>query len=320
MTQRSRWLPCRLRRWLDQRRILNALRRLDATRPCPGADPHRADAEVHMLLCRRDLELGVLALKSLLRFEPDRLAVMISDDGTLSPSNRLWVQRHIPNCGWLTWPARGPAIERAITTRPATAGLYRGGRFPLICKVLHPIAAARCEDVIVLDPDTAFFAPPQQLLQWVRGREPAPLYMHDHQDEVVTVMPQLRRSFNELLPQVTGRDRSYELAYWLFNSGLLAFEPAQLDLDIAERYFQWSKSHVYSDRRDRMGIWFGHWTREQTAYQFMFAAVEPAPKPFGDEYFLGGGSGYVFNHFLRHYLVRDETLNQLRQLIGELAR
>jgi hypothetical protein len=142
--------------------------------------------------------------------------------------------------------------------------------------------------------------------------------MHDHQDEAATVTPRLRRSFNEMLPQVTGHDRSYGLAYWLFNSGLLAFEPAQLDLDIAERYFQWSKDNVYNDRQDRMSIWFGHWTREQTAYQFMFAAAEPAPKPFGDEYFLGGPGGYVFNHFLRHYLVRDETLSRLRQLIAEL--
>ncbi len=271
-----------------------------------------------MLLCRRDLALGVLALKSLLRFEPDRLAVMVSDDGTLSPSDRQWVQRHVPNCGWLAWPARVPVIEQAIAMRPATASLYHGGRFPLICKVLHPIAAARCENVIVLDPDTAFFMPPRQLLQWVRGREHTPLYMHDRQDEAVTVTPQLRRSFNQLLPQVASSNHTYELAYWLFNSGLLAFEPSQLDLDIAERYFQWSKGHAYRDRRDRMSIWFGYWTREQTAYQFMFAAAEPRPQPFGDEYFLGGGSGYAFNHFLRHYLVRDETLDQLRELIEQL--
>ena len=58
-----------MRNWVDQTRILTAARPLHQTRPYPAAGLKQADAEVHMLLCRRDLKIGVLAIKSLLRRE-----------------------------------------------------------------------------------------------------------------------------------------------------------------------------------------------------------------------------------------------------------
>lgn len=312
------WLPHRFRATWDNRRIDRSVAGLKRTPPTPAADPRTAMAEVHLLVCKRDLRIAALALKSLLRFGDGKLAVAITDDGSLSVKDRDWLAGHVPNARWLARRLPTPEITAALANRPKLAGLYAGTYHP-ICKLLHPLALGRTERVIVLDPDTAFFRRPDKLLNWAAGADDHDYYLHDHQDESTQVPAAVRQAFVEMATAVTPPGRRWALDRYFFNSGLLVYHRSRMDLDVAERYFAWRERLPPELKADKPGIWFGDWTPEQTGYLVTFATSDPPAAPFGDDYHLGGGVGHTFNHFLRHYLIRSDTQGRLRRLVRELA-
>ncbi len=315
--QAPSWLPYRIRTRVDQYRIVRALRGLHDTRPYPAADPTRADAEVHILIGRRDVMIGVLALKSILRFAEDRLAVTLTDDGSLQRSDRAWIARHIPNTRWLDWPLNNEQIERGLAGRPTLAALYHSD-FQMCAKLVHPVLLSRCEHVIQMDTDTAFFRRPQRVFDWMQAASAGPLYLHDHQDEADTVPQKVHAVFTETLERLAGPGRAWSVQHRFFNAGLLAYRPQVLDLDVAERYLAWQADAPDELKTGRPEIWFGPWTAEQTSYHVMFGLGREPAEPLGSAYHIGGASGHVFNHFLRHYLVRREALDLLAGLIDQL--
>jgi hypothetical protein len=319
MEQAPAWLPYRLRQWIDQSRIERAASDLDRTAPTPAAPPDDADAELHMLLCRRDLRIGGVALKSLLRFTSLKLAVTLTDDGSLSAADRAWIDRHVPGGRWLGWPCPDPALAAAMKDRPQLHQLYHSPYAP-VCKLMHSIALARVGRVIVLDPDTAFFREPTRFVQWVQQDERVALYLHDHQDETTQVPAGVNEAFDRLQRELTPPDRSWSLQHRFFNSGLLVFRPDELDLDHAERYLAWWRQQDESLKQGKAAIWFGHWTPEQTCFHILFAWAAGGSEPLGDAYHLGGKGGHTFNHFLRHYLVKGTTHRMLRELIATMPR
>lgn len=314
-------LPYRVRHWLNQRRLAAALRGLDGTQPVPAASPDQASAEVFMLVCKRDLRIAVLALKSLLRFSDGQLAVTVTNDGSLTEADQAWIQKHVPSHRWLNWHDPSLAESDALKDRPMLNKLYFSQYAP-VAKLVHPFAHRRVDRALVLDPDTAFFLKPERLEAWWTGRDPRPVYMHDLQDETkdTVVPPAANEAFERLHAHLKQQDAT--IGEWgvhcrLFNSGLLAFDVNQVSLEIAEVYLQW-RSETELDTAGQMNIWFGQWTPEQSCYHVMFACAEPSPEPLGEDYWLGGASGHVFNHFLQHYLAREATHQQLATLIMKL--
>jgi hypothetical protein len=325
LPQAPAWLPYRLRDRIDQARIHRALRGVERTRPYPAADPADADAEISMLLCKRDLRLGAVALKSLLRFDEMKLAVTLLNDGTLGDSGRRWLDRHVPGARWHTWKQTDdPQLAAALVRYPNLAALYRSDYEPS-AKLMHPLVLGRCQRVIQLDSDAAFFRRPDRLIAFCRGDDASPLYLHDHQDESQAVPALAHEAFEDLARAVAPPGRSWRLRHRFFNAGLLVFRRSQMDLSLAERYLEWLKTAPPKHTTGKLAIWFGPWKagsppgREQTAYHVMYALADPPAEPLGDDYWLGDAPGHVFNHFLRHYVVRDTTLNMLRRLIGELG-
>jgi hypothetical protein len=318
MQQAPAWLPFRVRSWIDQQRILKALDGLDRTRPRAAASPDEAQAEVHMLMCARDVKLGVMALKSLLRFGEMKLALTLSHDHSVTDEQKQYINHHVPNARWLEWPCSLPATERALADKPHLAELYEAGRFEMIVKLCHPIIEARCARVIQMDSDTCFFRPPGKVMAFVQGRDGQPLYLHDHQDEATIITPQTHALFERLAKELGHEGQPWQVAYRFFNAGLLVYRPDQMDLGVADRFLGWLKSTSEADRQGQPGIWLGDWVREQTCYHLMYALTPGGASALGDDYHLGGEAGHVFNHFLRHYLVRSSTLAMIRQVVNEL--
>ncbi len=317
MKQAPLWLPYRVRNAIDQRRILWALRGVDRTRPYPVADPKQADAEVHMLLCKRDLQLGVMAFKSLLRFDDLKLAGTVLNDGSLTEQDKQWFEKHIPGVRWQVWKMSDPALAAALDTHPNLADLYLRSTYEQIAKMLHPVLTARCPRVIQFDSDTAFFKKPQRIIDFCKGQDDRPLYLHDHQDESTAVPPVVHEAFADLQAKTFPPGRAWGLQHRFFNAGLLIYRPDQMDLGVAEKYLGWRQTAPEKYTTGKPGIWFGTWTPEQTCYHVMYAFADPPPEPLGHDYHLGGEPGHIFNHFLRHYVVRDTTLNLIKQLIKE---
>ncbi len=323
MQQAPAWLPYGLRTRIDQWRVHHALRSIRQTRPYPLNDPSDADAELHMLLCKRDLRLGVVCLKSLLRFDAGiRFCATILSDGTLTDADRAWFDHHIPNARWSSRPRKGDdrpsEVQAALAPWPHLSSLYHDSDFELIAKIIHPLLLGRHERIILLDADEAFFDVPERLMAFCRGDDAAPLYLHDHQNEAKGVDPQAIEAFASLGQAMTSAGHPWRMPRYYFNSGLLAYRRDQLNLAAAECYLAWREQAPADDRTGRLGIWFGDWTREQSAYLAMYAAADSPGEPLGPEYHLGGAPGHVFNHFLRHYVVRRRIHGRLQALIRTL--
>lgn len=306
------WVPYRVRNWFDNRRVASALRGLRDNPPAPV--PTDAAVDVHMLLCRRDVAVGVLALKSLLRFRDFRATVSLTDDGSLSAADRAFVDAHIPGARWLPARSDDPAVRAALATRPRLAALYAGS-FVLARKLIHPLTLGRAPRVLVLDADTATFRRPDELIRWANDDGPAARYLYDRRQPDDAIPLAVHSAFDEMRP--TGG--SGQLPHLFFNSGLLALRPADFDLDIAERYLAWLDAAPPELKTGRPGIWFGPWTTEQTAYLWMTAALDPPAEPFGPEYGIGHGEPHTFHHFLRSGLLDPATLARLRALVRELG-
>ena len=316
--QAPQWLPFRVRSWLDQQRILSSLRELDGTAPRPAANADDAQAEVHMLMCARDVRLGVFALKSLLRFNEMKLAVTLSHDRSLSFEQTEYINEHIPNVRWLDWPCGLPNTPKVLADKPNLADLYNNTNFEMIVKLCHPIIESRCPRVIQMDSDTCFFKRPDAVIDYVNGNDDRPLYLHDHQDEASVIEPQTHALFAKLAEDLGQTEVTWRVGHRFFNAGLLVYRPDQMDLNIAERFLGWLKETTPEQRTGQPGIWLGDWVREQTCYHLMYAMAPREARPLGDDYHLGGGQGHVFNHFLRYYLVRRSTLNMIQRVVTEL--
>lgn len=315
--QAPSWLPYRIRSAFDSARIERAVRRIKFTRPITTAEPDHALAEVFMLICRRDASIAIVALKSLLRFFPGQLAVTISDDGSLTSQQREQLFHHFPNARWLTRYEETAVIDRLDRDYPRVGALYRSPYHP-ICKLVYPILIPRVDRVIVLDPDTAFFQRPETIACWMGSEARDAYYLHDHQDEQVQVPSQVREAFVSLAQHLEQTGPPWRLDRLLFNSGLLVYRPSQMNLAYANEYLHWRDHAPTEWKSGKAAIWFGDWTPEQTCYLAMYAKLLPPAIPLGDDYHLGGGSGHVFNHFLRHYLIQPNTLYMLQRLIATL--
>jgi hypothetical protein len=313
------WLPYRIRKRWNHALVVGAIRRLNQSAPVAASSPESALAEIHMLLCRRDVEIGVLALKSLLRFGDARWAVAITSDGSVTDRQRRWIDHHIHGCHWLPAVSSDRRMIDALRTRPRLDALYRGDYQPLR-KLLHPAVLARHARVVVLDPDTAFWRRPEQLVDWASSADGGGLFLHDAQDESVYVPAEVREAFEELRRVIQPPSRLWSMPYFFFNSGLLAYQCDRCDLDVAEYYLQWLAAAPSKYTTGKPGLWFGTWTPEQTAYQLIFARMDPAARPLGGDYRIGYGRGSVFNHFLWLQLIRPASLDMLRALVDSLPR
>jgi hypothetical protein len=149
--------------WRTQRAAARAARVAFRTPPMPvGA---KGDIEVHMLLCHRDVAMALQSLKSLLRFTPEPFAVVLHDDGTLTPEDRSHLAHHLPGIR---------VIESADATARVDAELARLGLER--CRELRRthILARRIFDfplysagtmMLQLDADVIFLEPPRELFR-----------------------------------------------------------------------------------------------------------------------------------------------------------
>lgn len=271
--------------------------------------------EIHMTLCRRDVRLATVSLKSLLRFAS--AALCLTDDGTLTEEDRRYLSRHFPGARWMQRRDGDARVAEAVIRRPALRRFYEG-ELPMAAKLLHPVAASDAQRVIVLDPDTAFFRRPDRLLRWME-RGDGPLHLFDRsKNNAKHCSDEAREALERMGEAVDPRASVDRLPHLFFNSGLLACEPGALDLDIADAFLAWWEQQSAELRTGNAGIWFGPWTREQMAYAVMLAAANAPGEAFDAGYHIGFDPGAVFNHFLGCNVARRDVLSCLSGLTERL--
>lgn len=312
--QLPNWIPYRLRcRW-DQWRIDSSLRGVLKTPPREAALPDAALAEVQMLLCRRDLLPGILALKSILTETSLPLSVTITSDGSLSAADKELVDQQIAGVRWLDWPSEDASMLTQLLPFPRLARLYLGP-FHFSSKLLHPIIGAEHERVILLDSDTVFWSQPDDLCAWIRGGIPECLYLQDSPRRIPSIPFGARQAFEEFVATLPPDKRQWHVDNLFFNAGLLAFHRSAMDLTVVEKYLAWHEQNAAKISFPLSDIWFGAWTLEQTSWLIMFATQSIPSLPFNGNYSLGCDVNHAFNHFLRSGLTQERTLMALRTKI-----
>lgn len=132
-------------------------------------DPESA-LEVHTQVCRRDWLNGIWTLKSLRVQCGSAFNLFVYLDANVPPEVREILERHfpgarIPGPDWLE-----EQVRRKLTPiAPAMAALWRARHSPTLCKLVNAWLCARNECVLYLDPDVLFFAPPRELLEFIRN-------------------------------------------------------------------------------------------------------------------------------------------------------
>lgn len=226
---RERRFPTSWANWVQGALHEKPLRRaLDSglrTRPLPCVAD--ASTELHMLTCRSDVGMAILALKSLLRFEP-KLAVVIHGDASLDAACVSIIERHIPGCRIVTLEEadriarRYPAIDRLREKIPARFTLGEGWerhRRAWALKVFDLHLCCETEKLICVDSDTLFLKKPDEISSWIEERDPRAFH-------TVPYLPNLKvgqTALADLLPNVT--------VIPSFNSGLFGFSRSRLPID-----------------------------------------------------------------------------------------
>jgi hypothetical protein len=307
-------LPFRVRNYLDQRRIDRAVSSVlsSPAMSCNRADD--ADFEVHILLRRCDVRCAILALKSLLRFKEVKTAVTITDDGSLRNRDKKLVDSHIGDVRWLPRYSIDNVLASALEPFPHLNALYRTD-FHMIAKLVHPIVLGRCEAMVAMDADVAFFDYPQVMIEWAKQPTAPGLYLHDSENRNKEVA-WCGEMFNEVAAGNSQLFKRRELGHWFFNAGLLCYLRSACQLAAAEQFLKWRASDAVRrfDGANLASVWLGEWTREQSAYMCMFMAMEGQPLPLPDEYRIGGAPWGAFHHFLRSGLCTEAVQARLYEL------
>jgi hypothetical protein len=139
-------------------------RQIHKTPPIP-CDPG-APCEVHTMLGHRDVDLYLVAIKSLLRWS-QRLAVVVHSDGSLDRTTLDHLRRHIPGARIVEPPEADSRAREMLKDRPA---LLRWRAHDAAYRRLIDVELARrTPRRIVLDADVIVLREPAEALRWAES-------------------------------------------------------------------------------------------------------------------------------------------------------
>lgn len=309
-------LPYKLRGLIDRWLVYRSVHQVQRTPPVESADRNFL-LTIHLLLRQQDLLLGLIAVKSLLRFE-SRIRVVITNDGSCNDRDLAMLKRHIRG---VTVLDRRELLKKSgskLDRYPVLHRLYMSD-FHMIAKLLHPMLLCGSGKICILDADTAFLSRPDKLLDWATSSTKKSLYLHDSPDRNQAV-PWLPAFFCANGFSSNDLENSFCVDNYFFNAGCLAFVPESLDLAQAEKYLAWHARQEEFPDHAMSSVWFGDWTREQTAYLCMFLRAKHEVEGLGAEYTLGAGPpNRTFHHFLRGGVVSKRGRSLLKDLCTELT-
>lgn len=151
------------RRWRGSPgRLYRNFRPVNSTRPlrCNPA----AETEIHTLTCHKHVFMYITAIKSLLRFVPD-VAVVVHDDGSLTPTDIATIERHIDGIRVIRRIDADRIMESLLAACPKTAA-YRSEVINSLELTDHALLAGT-ERLIITNSDTLFLRCPDEVVQWI---------------------------------------------------------------------------------------------------------------------------------------------------------
>jgi len=196
---------------------------------------------VRTLIGHQQVEVGLRCLGSLISYSSEPIALVVHDDGTLTPGDRTRLTSHLEGVSILNRDEADSLVLPRLTRYPNCAKYRR--RHPLALKLIDT-ALIETGDLAYCDSDILFLKPFTNLYSWP-GAGGAAVFMQDMQ-EAYSLYPWHAHPFGKIkVPQ-------------RINSGLILFRSSEYDLDFLEWLLgQPQLEHVFKKRP--------HWI-EQTCW------------------------------------------------------
>jgi hypothetical protein len=289
-----------------------AIRRL---RPLQVATKDLA-AEVHMMVSGCHLYRAMACLHTLFGFSGigDRVGVMFHLDGTVNARQRRWLERNVPGAAFSDFPSNDQRVLAILEKYPHCRDYYLR-RVSCMTRLIHTPALARTDRVIQIDSDIVFWAPGQEIIEWIDNPAEPPKYQVCDNDQPVASDKALKAfaDFQATLPSSLGRT---SIQHYYFVVGLTMFPGHRFSFDMVEHYLRWHARGGRSSDRDMFFFW--DWTVEQTASMLAFS-LWPDSQRLGSEYVVGLKHSNVSNHYFTGQYYRRDVLLKIREALDELV-
>jgi hypothetical protein len=263
---------------------------LRSAKVCYPINAAPANVSIHVLTGRADLAMCLWSLSSFFTNSAIRGEVFVHNDGSLRPKDASIINKIFPGAKIVSEASALKNGRRIYGQYPKSYQLRASGKFVLLKKLLDPLAVSQSEMILVLDSDVVWFSRPLELEEAVSAGLPHPLMMQNHGPNYVRF--------------TDGSTLADDLA--LFNSGIVAFRPAQFVLARLEEYFNKLDLRLTSNQ---------HFI-EQAGYAYALDGIQSLPLSrytIKERYF----EGVVVRHYTspRRALFYLEALPRLNQLL-----
>ena len=157
--------------------------KLSKTAPAPAPEDSEG-LSYHMLLCKRDLLIGLWSLKSFFLANRISLPFIFHEDGSLSESDMALVRHHFPGSRIIPRDEADQEMAVVLEDRP----VLREWRnvFPLSLKILDVPYFAPGKHLMFMDPDILFFRESEELLSYpgfnTFNRDPETAYLAGYEE------------------------------------------------------------------------------------------------------------------------------------------
>ena len=202
--------------YLQRRRWNFAFRRLLMRTPAIHL-PQHGEAEIRTLCGHRRVYEAIGSFKSLLRFLPAPLPVVIHDDGTLTAEDRRLFEAHLPGVQIVARPEADERVEKALGDRGLHRCIALRRRYVYSMKLFDLQLYAAGARVLYMDTDVLFHAEPTELIASLLAPENewVDRFNMDFQQSYTWSSEQIRAHTGiEVFPRL--------------NSGLLSFQRPEL--------------------------------------------------------------------------------------------
>ena len=142
-------------------------------------------SEVHALLCKRDLNMFLLAAKSFLRFYDD-VRVVVHDDGSLTERDFRVLAAHIQGVEIIARPLADRELARVLPR----ALTEERKRHVFLLKLFDFNHFSRAEKTIGLDSDIVFVGEPTEVIDWLQRDSSSCFYNADPTDNTFRALEQ----------------------------------------------------------------------------------------------------------------------------------
>jgi hypothetical protein len=156
--------------WRTKRAAVKAGRVALRTPPMPvGAN---GDVEVHMLMCHRDVSMAIQGLKSFYRFTPDPFALVLHDDGSLTPDDRPCLAQHFPGVRFIDAPEAAARVDAELARLGLTRCRELRRTYVLARRIFDLPFYSAGRMMLQLDADVIFLERPTELLAALASPDP----------------------------------------------------------------------------------------------------------------------------------------------------